>query len=123
MRAGERNQSIAVDEPVTDQSASGAETVVWTEREIVRASVLPLTGNERLRAGGIAAEADVRIVMGWMPTLDAMTAKWRLRHLDKGGTTTDGKPGTPYNITSPPSNVAMANRDIEVMANAGLNQG
>lgn len=115
MRSGPLRQRIAIDEPVTDQSASGEETVVWTERLVIPASIEPLNGRERLREQeAVTADIDVRIRVRWIPLLDEMTAKWRVRHVEKG---------TIYNVSAPPSNIDMRNREVEILANTGLNQG
>lgn len=114
MRAGKLNQQVAFDEPVEDQTSSGAETVTFTERIVVWASIEPLNGRERLQAEAITADIDVRIRTRWLPLFDQVTAKWRAR---------DVRRGTVYNISAPPANLESGDREVEIVANTGLNQG
>jgi SPP1 family predicted phage head-tail adaptor len=121
-RAGVFNRRIAIDEPVADQSTSGAETVTWLQRAIVWASIQPLHGRERLLVAPTAS-MDVRIRTWWIPLLDEMTGKWRVRAVDIAVTALDGQPGQPYEISAPPANIDMANREVELMATVGVTQG
>lgn len=114
VRAGMYRESIAVDEAVEAQDETGDPVVTWTEREVVRAEVKPLRGRERLQENAINANIDVKIFTRWAPFWDTVTAKWRIRHLDKGGTI--------YNVVAI-TNVDMRNHEVEIMANAGQNLG
>lgn len=114
MRAGKLNQRISFEEPAPDQSGSGSEVITFTPRLTVWAAIEPLNGRERLQAEAITADIDVRIRTRWLPFFDAVTAKWRCRHVEKG---------TIYNIIAPPANIDMADREVEFMANTGRNQG
>lgn len=113
MRAGPLRQRIALDEPVTSRNETGEELVTFTERVVVPGRIEPLHGNERLQANAITGMMDVRIRIRWLPMMDDMTTKWRLRHVEKG---------TIYNIASI-ANVEMRDREVEVMASTGLNEG
>ena len=123
IRRGRYRESIALDEPTEEQDDSGSPIVTWNERAVVRAEIMPLRGRERLQGNAINANIDAKVFTAWSPLWDGVTAKWRIRHLNKGGTTEDGKDGVPYNIAEPPTNVDMRNHEVELMVNTGLNQG
>lgn len=115
IRRGRYRESIAIDERVEEQDSTGDPVVTWTERESgIRAEIKPVRGRERLQGNAINANIDVVIYTAWAPFWDTVTAKWRIRHLDKG---------TVYNIAAPPANVDMRNHEVEIMANAGQNEG
>jgi SPP1 family predicted phage head-tail adaptor len=123
IRRGRYRESIAVDEPTETQDSTGDPIVAWIERAIVRAELQPLRGRERLQGNAIDANIDAKVFTAWAPFWDGVTAKWRIRHLNKGGTTEDGKAGVPYNIAEPPTNVDMRNHEVELMVNTGQNEG
>lgn len=112
MRAGRLKHRIEIDEPVTTQTASGDEVVTWTAFGTVWGSIEPLKGRERLQAGEIIADMDTRINIRWSAHVDRIEAGWRLKH-----------GGVIYNISSPPAEVMMEQREIEMMCKSGANDG
>jgi len=112
MIAGQLRHRLIIEQPHTSQNSTGEEVVAWELVKVAWASIEPLRGRERLQANQPGSELDTRIRVRWSPNLDAMTAKWRLRHR-----------GVIYNIAAPPANVDMRDREIEIMASSGINIG
>lgn len=111
MNAGQLRHRIIVDEPVTTQDDTGAETVVWAVLDTVWGAIEPLNGRERLLAGGINATTDTRIRIRWSSLMEQVTPRCRLLHQ-----------GVIYNIESI-AHIDMGRREIEIMATSGINTG
>lgn len=111
MNPGRLRHRVTFDQPVVGQSSSGAQTITFTPYCDVWASVEPLRGKETLQAGQVAADMDTRIRVRWSSETDCITPKWRARFN-----------GIIYDIKQV-SQVAFANREIELMCQSGLNQG
>lgn len=114
IRRGRYRESIAVDEPTETQDSTGDPIVTWTEQAVVRAEIRPLRGRERLQGNAITADIDARVFTEWAPFWDDVTPKWRIRHLNKGGTI--------YNVTAI-ANVDMRNHEVEITVINGQNAG
>lgn len=112
MRAGALRHTVWADEPVSASDGAGGQVVTWTPRLSFKASIEPITGREVLRSNQVIADLDTRITLRWSLAASVINATWRLRH---GGVT--------YNIARPPAEKNIGHREIEILANSGLNQG
>lgn len=113
MRSGRLRQRVRVERPVSTQSASGAETIVWALVLIVWAQVTPSTVRSRERLAGdmYLAEMDATISMRWHPLLDDFNATWRVVRKNRV-----------YNVIDV-VNVEERDREIQVMCQSGANSG
>ncbi len=111
MRAGLLSQRITVQRPVETQDSTGDPVVAWTDVATVWGSIEPARASEALRSGQIVAEMGAKVMLRYAPVIGALDEKWRLVH-----------GGVFYNISSV-TNVAMANRQFEVMCQSGKNLG
>lgn len=111
MRAGRLRHRLTIQEPVTSRGDSGEELVTWVTRGTVWAGIEPIRGKEALTANQILADLDTRIVIRWSGFVDDMTAKWRVLHKT-----------TTYNIVSI-AHKNLGQREVEIMAKTGLNDG
>lgn len=111
MRAGALNRRVAVDEPLVTQGLDGGEVITWQNVTTVSASIEPIRGREALIAGANLAIMDTRIRMRWSPTVDRMTAKWRLRIHDRV-----------YDVVSVVE-IREGRRELEIMGKSGANNG
>jgi len=115
MRISRLRHRLIVERPDTYRDSTGDELVTWVTVDTVWAGIEPLKGQE----GGnvqVLAEMDTRIVIRWSPNMDAMTAKWRLRHADRRNPII-------FNIAAPPAHVNLGQREIQIMAKSGVNLG
>lgn len=115
MRAGRLRHRLIVERPDTYRDATGDELTTWVAVDTVWAAIEPLKGNERFNAGQIIADMNTQIIIRWSPAMDAMTAKWRLRHAERSNQTI-------YNIASV-SHVNLGRREIQIGAKSGVNEG
>lgn len=111
MRAGLLRHRISFDEPVVTQSASGDELPGWTERWTVWGSIEPLKGREAYSNDQIRDEVDTRMRIRWSPVTANITPKWRARH-----------GAVIYNLQNI-AHIETHQREIEIMAQSGLNEG
>lgn len=110
MRAGSLRHRITIQQPVVSPNTIGEPLKSWATLAIVWASVEPIRGKEVLQAEQILADMDTRIRMRWSQVVDSMTARCRIVHK-----------GKIYNVKQI-SHLALRHREIEVMANSGLNE-
>ena len=113
MRAGRLRDRVRVERPVSTQRSSGAETITWSLVAVVWAQISPnsVRQRERLTGNMVLADMDALINMRWSPIIEDVNAKWRIVH----GTTI-------YNIIGV-SNIDMRNRELELQARVGDNNG
>lgn len=103
MQSGRLRYRLTVEQPIAEETTNGEPLLIWEPVTEVMGDIYPLRGSERLEPSGVLAETQVRIRIKWRPALAAMTAKWRLRDGDMI-----------YEITRPPANIDMANREIVI---------
>jgi SPP1 family predicted phage head-tail adaptor len=108
MNPGALRHLVTIERPVVTQSDSGAEIATFGTVCKAFASVEPLSGREALQAGQITAEVTTRITLRWQPALDAISAKWRVRHA-----------GIVYDITQP-AHLKLEQREVELMCSSGM---
>jgi len=111
VNAGKLRHRLLLDEPIATQDDTGGEVINWSAFGTVWASVEPLRGREQLIANQALAPLDTRIRIRWSPAVNMVTAKWRGTHQ-----------GIIYNFKSL-SQTDMGHREIEIMAQSGLNDG
>jgi len=111
VNAGKLRHRLLLDEPIATQDDTGSEVINWSAFGTVWASVEPLRGREQLIANQALAPLDTRIRIRWSPAVNMITAKWRGTHQ-----------GIIYNFKSI-SQTDMGHREIEIMAQSGLNDG
>jgi SPP1 family predicted phage head-tail adaptor len=111
MRAGKLNRRLQIDVPQTDRNEVGEEILTWLTLGVVWASIEPIKGNEALKNNQILADMDTRIKIRWSDGVKDISPKWRLSHA-----------GVIYNIVSI-ANVGTSNKEFEIMAKSGLNNG
>lgn len=112
LQRGKYRHRIAWDEPVATQADNGAEIVTFTEAFKTWSRIEPLAGRERVTGDQLIAEGSTRIRIFWSTQAARINAKWRGRHRD-----------TIYNISGPPAEIEMAQREIEIIATSGVNVG
>jgi SPP1 family predicted phage head-tail adaptor len=111
MRAGKLRHRVTFQRYAAGQGASGQPTRDWQTVRTVWAEVTPITGRERVVAAAEVAELDTKIRIRYTPEFEPMTAKWRAVYR-----------GVFYDIKSV-ANVNMADREIELFAQSGVNVG
>jgi SPP1 family predicted phage head-tail adaptor len=112
MNAGRLQHRIDVEEAVETQDGDGDPVVAWSSLGTVWGAVAPVRGRESHYAGDqTLAETDTRITLRYGPLTKQISAKHRLVHQ-----------GTPFNV-SRVVHVDLANREIEIMATSGVNDG
>lgn len=117
MNAGKLRHRLLLEQPIVTQDDTGGEVINWSVFRTVWASVEPLRGRgplrgrEQLIANQSLAPLDTRIRIRWSPAVNMVTAKWRGTHQ-----------GIIYNFKSI-SQTDMGHREIEIMAQSGLNDG
>lgn len=111
MGAGKYNKRLLIQRPVDTQDTSGAPVTAWVDFGTVWAHIAPIKGREATTAGQTLAAMDTRMAIRDQRALDVLNAKWR-------GTYN----GIIYNFTSV-ARVDLGNREIEILATSGLNQG
>lgn len=112
MRAGNLRHRITIERPAPSRDESGSESTVWEPYATVWGSIEPMTGREGDGAVQILASLDTTITIRWSPRVDAVTAKWRVRH---GGVT--------YDVGAPPIHVATRQREVRLLCKSGINNG
>jgi SPP1 family predicted phage head-tail adaptor len=110
--AGRFDRLVAWDQPFVTQDASGSEIVTFVEAFTTQACIRPLKGRELLQLRETYAELDTMITIRWSVRNATINAKWRGRY-----------DGTIYNIASPPVDIEMAHRELEIACKSGLNEG
>jgi SPP1 family predicted phage head-tail adaptor len=111
MGIGKYNKRLVIQQPLDTQDASGAPVTAWVAFGTVWSSIAPIKGREATTAGQTLAAMDTRILIRDQRALDVLNTKWR-------GTYN----GVIYNFTSV-VRIDLANREIEILATSGLNQG
>lgn len=115
MGAGKYRELIAIEDPGDEQTDTyGDPAYDWQLVGLAWAAIRPLKGRERIAAAAVQAEGDVVIEMPWAPWMDSITAKQRVLHQ---------RTGAFYNITAPPANVDMRNREVQLTCSFGVNEG
>lgn len=102
---------LQLDEPVISRNDTGEEIVSWVTRATVFSSIEPVRGREFFGANQILGEIDTRIRIRWSPNVDQVNPKWRARHQT-----------TIYNLQSV-AHINLGQREIELMAKTGTNDG
>lgn len=103
---------LILQEPIRVQSqTTGAITETWGAIGTVWASIEPLTGREVRANAEIIAVMDVRICMRWNTLTNRLTQAHRGLYL-----------ATVFNFVSI-ANVGLLQREIEIMAKSGANNG
>jgi len=95
----------------TPTTVDGSTTIGWTDLGYVWGAVEPIRGREALIAGATLAEADTRIVLRYNTLTAGLLARDRIEHR-----------GVYYNIYSI-ADIRQADREIEILAKSGLNNG
>lgn len=113
MRAGSLKHRIAFDRPVVSQNDTGEEVIEWHHQGTVSARVEPARSNEAQLSNASLVPVDTKITVRWSPSLDEVSTKWRARNV---------KYGTIYNIQGV-QHINLAKRDIEIMAQSGIDEG
>jgi SPP1 family predicted phage head-tail adaptor len=111
MQAGKLRHRVAIDIATETKGASGQMKMTWTLTATAWAAIEPMRGSERVYADAETAEMDTVITMRYLPQFDAVSTKWRIRHRN-----------VIYDIKSV-ANVNMRDREIEVLAQSGVNRG
>jgi SPP1 family predicted phage head-tail adaptor len=111
MRAGTLRHQLQIDRPVDTQDATGDPVRTWEEVGTFWGSIEPLRGREFGTGQAILGEMDTRIRIRWALVFDEVDETFRIRHR-----------GRVYNIVSV-AHVALHQRELEIMAKSGVNQG
>ena len=115
MNAGILTRRVTIDRNVTTQDSSGDPVADWQEFATVWAAIEPLTGREGDLDNNILAEADTRIRMHYSPITAVLTAKHRIRYVNRYGETI-------YNIVNV-ADVRAAHDEVIVIVKSGLSEG
>jgi SPP1 family predicted phage head-tail adaptor len=116
VRAGRLRHRLIIERPEPTRDGSGDEIPGWVPLATVWAAIEPIKGKELTGGNQILAEMDTLIVIRWSPQVDAITAKYRLRHAEVRNPTI-------YNIAGPPAHVNLGQREIHIPAKSGVNTG
>ena len=112
MGIGQRRHQLAIQEPGRTQDPTTGELVaVWTTVATVWASIEPLRGRELLQNEQVLGDIDIRIRIRWSPLADTFTLAHRAMHQ-----------GSVFNFVSI-AHVRLEQREIEIMAKSGVNDG
>lgn len=112
MNAGRLRHRIDVEQRTETQDASGDPVVAWSTLGTIWGAVEPLRGRESTYAGEqILGEMDTRITVRWSPLSAQITVGHRLTHQ-----------GSLFNVVSA-AHVKLAQREVEIMAKSGVNDG
>lgn len=95
METGRLKSLVAIDRPIDVENTNGEPSTDWQEVTKVRARIQPVQGREFMGEMGPIAEAPVRIYFRWRPSLEYMTAKWRMRYRQTVYNLTDVPPFAP----------------------------
>lgn len=120
MRAGKLRSRLIIERPnVTNDPDTNAELIAWDPVTTVWADIEPIVsirGREVLLGDQVQAVIDMKITIRWSPLVDGVTAKWRGRLATRYSEVI-------YNITAPPAQVNMGQREIVMLCKAGTNEG
>lgn len=112
MGIGQKRHRLTVQEPVRTQDPTTGELVaVWTTVATVWASIEPIRGRELLQGEQILDDMDTRLRIRWSPLSDTFTTAHRGIHQ-----------GSVFNFVSF-AHVRLEQREIEIMAKSGVNDG
>ena len=112
MGIGQKRHRLAVQEPVRVRDPTTGELVAtWATVATVWASIEPIRGRELLQNEQILDDMDTRIRIRWSPLADTFTMAHRAVHQ-----------GTVFNFVSL-AHVRLEQREIEIMAKSGVNDG
>jgi SPP1 family predicted phage head-tail adaptor len=112
-RAGNRRHIVQVQAKTTDRDALGGAAQAWSTQFSTRVGITPLSGRELLAAQAIHAEASHRIEGVFRPEWadPVRAAGYRILF------------GTRIFNIHDVQNVEERNRDIEIVASEGMNEG
>lgn len=111
-RFSDNKHRLTIQQPVPTQDQTTGELVnAWTTIGTVWASIHPVRGREALRGEQMLAETDTKICVRWGPLTQLITSTHRGMHQ-----------GTVFNFVYVLP-VKMANREIEILAKSGVNDG
>lgn len=119
MRAGKLNSRLVIERPEVSRDDTGAELIAWVRVGTVWASIAPIAstrGREALVGDQVQAAIDTKITIRWSPQIDGMTAKWRARFETRDNPIV-------YNITAPPAQIDMGQREVVLLCSSGINRG
>lgn len=119
MRAGKLNSRLVIERPDVSQDDTGAELISWVKVGTVWARIEPIVstrGREALAGDQVQAVIDTKITIRWSPNVDDMTAKWRARFPTRDNPVV-------YNVTAPPAQVNMGQREVVLLCQVGVNKG
>lgn len=108
MRAGELRHIITIQEPAKAVDEYGGDYVTWSDFATVRAKKRPLRGRELMAAQAAQSETEV---MFYIRYLSGVNSKMRIVH------------GSDYYDITSVVNVNEQNRELEIAAKTGVNQG
>jgi len=112
MEAGRLRHQITIQTATQTQDATTGELVTtWQTLGTCRAAVEPLKGREAIFGNQVIAEMDTRIIVRWSNLTSQITALHRIVHQ-----------GFLFNVVSV-ANLKMGQREIEIMAKSGVNDG
>ena len=115
MRAGRPAHLVVFDEPVPVRTPAGGEIIDWRPSRKAFAAIEPQNGTERAEDGGVVVSLTSKITVGWLPWIETITAKWRIRHRIAGVERI-------YNIQSIGS-PDTARREVVFVCTGGANNG
>lgn len=115
MRAGTLRHRLTIERPEPSRDTTGDEIVTWVRVAEVWASIEPLGGREAQTSDQIMAGLDTRITVRWAPRLDAVAAKWRLRHASLSAPVV-------YDVVSI-EHLWLRQRELRIAARSGRTQG
>lgn len=112
MQIGSKRHRLNIQAPVMAQDSTTGELVPsWTTIGTVWASIEPMRGRERLLSDQIVGEMDTRIRVRWNDITSQVTTAHRGEHQ-----------GSIFNFVSI-AHLRLDQREIEIMAKSGVNDG
>lgn len=109
MRAGELRRRVTIQQRVTTQDTFGGQSQTWTDFAAnVPAAIDPLSGRELMTAQATQSEVSHRITIRYLP---GVTAAMRIVYQ-----------GRYFNISAV-MNIEERNREMQILASEGLNNG
>lgn len=109
MRAGELRRRVTIQQRVTTQDTFGGQSQTWADFAAhVPAAIEPLSGRELMTAQSTQSEVSHRITIRYLP---GVTAAMRIVYQ-----------GRYFNISAV-MNIEERNREMQILASEGLNNG
>lgn len=111
INAGQLKHKVQIQQPIMVQNETGEEVPDWQPVGEYWANIEPLNGREILQANVNLSEMDTRIHVRWSTSLQSMTTGWRILFKN-----------IIYDVKSAlvPD---FARKEIEILAQSGINQG